>query len=550
MRFLIACAFLAAAAPAAASPLGSFPIWTQFGQSTSFYGASVSRVGDVNGDGYDDVAIGAKFYDNGQTDEGGAWLYLGSPAGPDTTADWHVEGNQSGAQMGFAVAGAGDVNHDGFDDLLIGTPGANRAQLHLGSAAGPALTPSWFSVACCSYGNAVATAGDVNADGFDDVIIGGVNGGTAVEGIAQVFHGSATGLGSIPAAILEGNQDFARLGFSVAAAGDVNGDGFADVIVGAPDFSNGEFQEGKAVVYHGSAAGVSLTPAWTVESDQPDTYLGISVAGAGDVNRDGYGDVIAGANWWSQGVSNDDGRATVYLGSPAGLATTPVFTTYGTNSELGFSVDSAGDLNADGYDDIVVGVPHYQSGQPYEGASLVFLGSANGPSPAPDWIAELNLETSHLGQCSAGAGDVNGDGFDDLVLGAPYSHCPPPPGFPPCGPIPAFAVIYLGQATEVATPDAAPPPPAALALRVAPNPFAHATWIEYALSAPASVGLHLFDAAGRARAVLVSGRAETGPHTITFDGRDSAGDRLVPGVYFLQLTAGDHTAVEKLIVIR
>ena len=210
MRFLVAllCLTLSAAA-AAASPLGSIPVWTQFGQSASFYGASVSGVGDVNGDGYDDVAVGANFYDHGQTDEGGAWLYLGSPAGPDTAADWHVEGNQNGAQLGFAVAGAGDVNHDGFADLLIGSPGVNRAQLYLGSAAGPALSASWVSIACCSYGNAVAGAGDVNGDGFDDVIIGGVNGGTAVEGIAQVFHGSATGLSTTPAAILEGNQDLA-----------------------------------------------------------------------------------------------------------------------------------------------------------------------------------------------------------------------------------------------------------------------------------------------------------------------------------------------------
>jgi len=164
-------------------------------------------------------------------------------------------------------------------------------------------------------------------------------------------------------------------------------------------------------------------------------------------------------------------------------------------------------------------------------------------------MAELNLSTAHLGQCSAGAGDVNGDGFDDLVLGAPYSHCPPPPGFPPCGPIPAFAVIYLGQATTSVTPPA-PAAPAALALRAAPNPFAQATRIDYALSAPASVALEIFDAAGRARATLRTVSAEAGAHSVTFDGRDRAGDRLPPGVYFLKLTAGERATVEKLIVIR
>ena len=148
MRFFAALALVAllivhaAASPVAASPVGSFPVWTQFGQSGSFYGASASGIGDVNGDGYDDVAVGAQFYDNGETDEGGVWVYFGSPAGPDTAADWHAESNQTNAQMGYSVDGAGDVNDDGFDDLLIGIPVANRAQLYLGSAAGPALSPS------------------------------------------------------------------------------------------------------------------------------------------------------------------------------------------------------------------------------------------------------------------------------------------------------------------------------------------------------------------------------------------------------------------------
>jgi hypothetical protein len=552
MRFLIALtlllvALLLAAAPAAASPVAPFPIWSVFGQHASRYGESVSGVGDVNGDGYDDIVVGAIFFDNDQNDEGGAWLYLGAAAGPDTAADWHVEGNQQNAQLGYAVAGAGDVNQDGFDDLLVGIPGRDRVHLYLGSPAGPSVSPSWIATGCCTYGASVAAAGDINADGFDDVVIGAMNGGTLGEGIAQVFHGSATGLGPTPAWTGEGNQDFARYGYSVSGAGDVNDDGFDDIVIGATDYDHGEIDEGRVFVYHGSAAGLATAPAWTAEVNQPDTYFGFSVAGAGDVNADGFGDVIAGAIWWSQGVFNDDGLASVYLGSAGGLAAEPVFTTYGLNAEMGFSVDSAGDLNRDGFDDVVVGAPHYRDPEALEGAALVFLGSPGGPSPTPDWIGQLNLAIAHMAQSVAGAGDVNGDTYDDLIVGLPFPHCPV---FPPCGPIPALAVVYLGQATTTGGPPDAPSVPAQLGLTISPNPFARSTAIEYALWSPAAVTLEIYDASGRARVSLVDATQTAGRHTTSFHGEDGAGQSLPPGVYFLRLAAGSEVAVTKLVMAR
>jgi hypothetical protein len=145
----------------------------------------------------------------------------------------------------------------------------------------------------------------VNGDGYDDLILGApcYDGGEECEGAAFVFLGSAAGIADgnplTAAAILESNQAEARLGSSVAGAGDVNGDGYADVIVGAPWYHAFEWNEGAAFVFLGSASGISDgNPASAdarLESDQLDAELGYSVAGAGDVNGDGYADVIVGA---------------------------------------------------------------------------------------------------------------------------------------------------------------------------------------------------------------------------------------------------------------
>ena len=105
----------------------------------------------------------------------------------------------------------------------------------------------------------------------------------------------------------------------------MNGDGYADVIVGASYYDNGQTDEGRAYVYHGSAAGLSATAAWTAESDQAGAYFGGSVATAGDVNGDGYSDVIVGASSYDNGEA-DEGRAYVYHGSAAGLSATPAWT--------------------------------------------------------------------------------------------------------------------------------------------------------------------------------------------------------------------------------
>ena len=186
-----------------------------------------------------------------------------------------------------------------------------------------------------------------------------------------------------PSWTAEGNQTTANFGYSVATAGDVNGDGFSDVIVGAWKYDNGELNEGRASVFLGSSNGLGLAPGWMAESNQANANFGASVASAGDVNGDGFFDVIVGATGFAA-TANNRGRAFLYLGSASGLAATPAWTADGgPASELGRSVATAGDVNGDGFSDVIVGAWQASNGQASEGQAFVYHGSALGLASTP-----------------------------------------------------------------------------------------------------------------------------------------------------------------------
>ena len=438
-------------------PLMTSPAWTaEPDQVGALFGFSVATAGDVNGDGYSDVIVGALGYDNGQDIEGRAFVYLGSAAGLSTTAAWTAESDQANAQFGHSVATAGDVNGDGFSDVIVGSyiydngeSNEGRAYVYHGSAGGLSTTAAWIvegEQAGANFGFSVATAGDVNGDGFSDLIVGAwsYGNGQGSEGRAYVYHGSVAGLATAAAWTTESNQVGAFFGVSVATAGDVNGDGFSDVIVGAYGYDNGQNDEGRAFVYHGSAAGLSTTAAWSAESNQVSAFFGRTVSTAGDVNGDGFSDIAVAANLFDNGQS-DEGRVFVYHGSVGGLSTTAARTVEGNqmNAQFGVSVATAGDVNGDGYADLIVGAHTYDSAQVDEGQAFVYQGSASGLSTTASWTAEGNQINAQFGVSVATAGDVNGDGFSDVIVGAwTYDNGHADEG---------RAFVYLGSAAGLAT---------------------------------------------------------------------------------------------------
>ena len=284
---------------------------------------------DINGDGFSDVVVGAPRYDNGQADEGRVYVYYGSPSGLAATPGWTAESDQAGANFGEAVASAGDVNADTYADILVGAPkydngqiDEGRAYVYLGHDTHIDASPVWTAESNqgtvnfgALFGTSVATAGDVNGDGYSDVIVGApdYDNGQTDEGRAYVFLGTFSGLGATPVWTTESNLLGARYGVSVATAGDVNGDGYSDVVVGAYQYDTGE-SRGRVFVYHGSASGLAATPTWTVDGDKPGARIGRSVASAGDVNGDGFCDVVVGAHQYENGETSE-GRAYVYYGN-------------------------------------------------------------------------------------------------------------------------------------------------------------------------------------------------------------------------------------------
>jgi hypothetical protein len=264
----------------------------QSNQVSALMGYSVSSAGDVNGDGYDDVILSALYYDNGQTDEGAAFVYYGSSRGINPTTYTLLEGNISAGGFGSSVSGAGDVDGDGYDDVIVGashTPlgsltNAGAIYVFYGSASGIKNTTP--DIVQGTYqndylGENVSGAGDVNGDGYDDLMAGAWNAsrGQANEGIVYIYYGGPWGILYTASSMLEGNIANLSFGSDVSSAGDVNVDGYDDVVIGAVDYNSG----GAAYIYYGSSGGVELSPATILESSVQSSSFGLKVAGAGDI---------------------------------------------------------------------------------------------------------------------------------------------------------------------------------------------------------------------------------------------------------------------------
>jgi flavodoxin len=413
--------------------VSSSPDWEVVGgQTTAEMGGAVNSAGDVNGDGFQDIIVSADRYTNGQSLEGRVFIYYGSPSGVSISADWTFESDVANALFGRVASYAGDLNSDGYDDIVIGARGWNNSKgkvyVFYGSSTGLDSSPDWVFEGENNddrLGAGAASAGDINDDGYDDLIVGawGFDDdccSDSLEGKLYVFLGSDTGLESSPDWTYIGTTNSA-LG-SVVASADVNGDGYSDIIAAASLYTNGSYLEGQVVAFYGSSIGLDSSPDWAYESNFAGAKLGTSVARAGDVNADGYDDIIIGAPWEGYG------KVYVFHGSSTGLDSSPDWTkTSNASSQenFGFSVNFAGDVNADGYDDIVVGAPTYSLGEIWEagwqiGRVFIFKGSSSGPNSTAYWSRQGDTNLEQFGRAVATAGHPTQANVMSVIVGAVY----------------------------------------------------------------------------------------------------------------------------------
>ncbi len=378
------------------------------------FGTAVAGVGDVNADGYDDFLVGAEAADpGGKANAGSAVIY----SGLDGSVLQRFDGSSNGDRLGTAVAGVGDIDGDGADDVVIGAPEADPNGL---SAAGTAVVFSGATGALLfrfdgaaandQLGNAVAGAGDVDDDGVPDILVGAYladPGGVSLAGSAFVYSG-ATGLELYR---FDGTSLGDTFGGAVAGVGDLDADGHDEVLIGAHNADpNGRLSAGSAFVY----SGFDGSEMFRFDGGNPDDWLGIAVGSAGDVDQDGTPDLVVGAESASPSTVFKAGSAFVYSGA-TGLQLYQ-FDGDVANAFLGSAVDGAGDVDGDGYPDLLIGADGYNPGslgnagmvRVYSGADGSMMHQVTGTATG-----------DRYGSSVSGGGDQDGDGLPEVVVGVP-----------------------------------------------------------------------------------------------------------------------------------
>lgn len=415
-----------------ATGLNATHAWTyENNQSSSYVGNFVCSAGDVNGDGYGDLAIGTAYYNGTFTDCGRVYVFHGSATGFPAAANWTNTGTSSSQYLGNAVAGDLDVNADGYDDLVVAAyysdnPEVNEGRIFLfyGSATGLSISPVWTDdgdVTNRYLGKYVVGLGDANGDGYDDFaasaesMINPLNGLNT--GAVFVYYGASTYPASVPLDTLYGQNNNDKFGYTLGGGGDFNADGYNDLLVASANVAGGP--EGKAYLFKGSIAGIEHDWVWThsgYDNDESATYFEKNISLDGDVNNDGLDDLLIGITSFT-----GKGSLRLFFGGDIIPVDYPGQFTTGnqTGAKFGFSIAGNGDVNNDGFTDVVIGAPFFDSGSTDEGKVFLYRGSADSLTHTIAWSAEGNQVSAQFGAAIEFLGDFNNDGYDDLIVGAP-----------------------------------------------------------------------------------------------------------------------------------
>ncbi len=432
------------------------------GESPNDYAAYwVSSAGDIDGDGLDDMLAGAYDEDEGGINAGAVYVILGSSLGENgnfnlSQANYKIIGEDDGDWAGIMTSATGDVDGDGLDDILVGAYGVDdrgpitgAAYLLLGSSFG---NDSIIDLADADFkfmgeseddhaGYAVGNAGDIDGDGLDDLLIGssGQDVGGSHAGATYIILASSL-VTNPPTELVDADYKFVGeyaqnwSGYQVAGGGDLDGDGLADILIGADGDEGGDQTHSTYVILGKSMTSPVMQLAnadYKFHGENSYDYAS-QISIVGDVDGDGLDDILIGAAGLDDGGDHAGGAYLIFGGSLNENGTYSLidadhkFIGEKAGDYAGATVSGAGDVDGDGLADLFIGALDYSTDYDFQGAAYIILGSSLSSDVElrekdlyySDYKFVGNRAGLYVGQSVASAGDIDNNGTDDLIIGA------------------------------------------------------------------------------------------------------------------------------------